>query len=126
MTFLNGITLLLVGQLIGEVITRLLGLPIPGPVLGMILLFTLLLAFRRVPVFLDTAANGLLGHLSLLFVPAGVGIMVHFDRLMAEWLPIVAVLLVTTLLTMVATAGIMMIATRWLVPDYRSREQNHD
>lgn len=118
MMFLNGITWLLVFQLIGEVSIRLFDWPVPGPVLGMLLLFLVLLVVRHVPAALDTASTGLLGHLSLLFVPAGVGIMVHADRLLAEWLPIVAVLLVTTLLTMLVTAGVMTLATRWLVPGY--------
>ena len=126
MAFLTGLTWLLVFQLVGEVVVRLLDWPVPGPVLGMLLLFLMLLAVRRVPEPLDTASTGLLSHLSLLFVPAGVGIMVHADRLLAEWLPIVAVLLVTTLLTMVFTAGVMMLATRWLVPGYRREGTSHD
>lgn len=126
MAFLTGLTWLLVFQLVGEVAVRLLDWPVPGPVLGMLLLFLMLLAVRRVPEPLDTASTGLLSHLSLLFVPAGVGIMVHADRLLAEWLPIVAVLLVTTLLTMVFTAGVMMLATRWLVPGYRREGTSHD
>lgn len=121
MMFLNGITWLLVFQLIGEVTVRLLEWPVPGPVLGMLLLFMSLLLLRRVPATLDTASSGLLGHLSLLFVPAGVGIMVHADRLLAEWLPIVVVLLVTTLLTMLVTAGVMVLATRWLAPGYHNK-----
>ena len=126
MAFLTGLTWLLVFQLVGEVAVRLLDWPVPGPVLGMLLLFLMLLAVRRVPEPLDTASTGLLSHLSLLFVPAGVGIMVHADRLLAEWLPIVAVLLVTTLLTMVFTAGVMILATRWLVPGYRREGTTHD
>ncbi|MGM0570865.1 CidA/LrgA family protein [Marinobacter sp.] len=126
MTFLVGVTLLLVLQLAGEVTVRLLSWPIPGPVLGMILLFLLLLLRKRVPGSLATASSGLLTHLSLLFVPAGVGVMVHGDRLMAEWLPVVAVLLVTTLLTMLVTAGVMVLATRYLVPGYREQEQSDD
>ncbi|GGY78740.1 CidA/LrgA family protein [Marinobacter zhanjiangensis] len=126
MMFLNGITWLLVFQLIGEVTVRLLGWPVPGPVLGMLLLFVSLVLMRRVPATLDTASTGLLGHLSLLFVPAGVGVMVHADRLLAEWLPVVAVLLVTTLLTMLVTAGIMVLATRWLAPDYHGGGESHD
>ena len=126
MTFLSGLTWLLVFQLVGEVAVRLLDWPVPGPVLGMLLLFVLLLVVRRVPEPLDTASTSLLAHLSLLFVPAGVGIMVHADRLLAEWLPIVAVLLVTTLLTMVFTAGVMLLATRWLVPGYQREGRGDD
>lgn len=126
MTFLTGLTWLLVFQLVGEVAVRLLQWPVPGPVLGMLLLFLLLLVVRRVPAPLDTASTGLLAHLSLLFVPAGVGIMVHADRLLAEWLPIVAVLLVTTVLTMLFTAGVMLLTTRWLVPGYQREGKAND
>ena len=45
---------------------------------------------------------------------------------MAEWLPVVAVLLVTTVLTMLVTAAVMMLATRWLVPGYRTEEKDHE
>ena len=125
MTFLTGITWLLLFQLVGEVTVRLLEWPVPGPVLGMLLLFLLLLVLKQVPETLDAAATGLLAHLSLLFVPAGVGIMVHADRLLAEWLPIAAVLLVTTVLTMLVTAGVMVLATRLLVPGGGPREDEH-
>lgn len=124
MSFLVGVTLLLVLQLIGEVAVRLLAWPIPGPVLGMLLLFGFLLVRKGVSESLANASSGLLTHLSLLFVPAGVGVMVHGDRLMAEWLPVVAVLLVTTVLTMLVTAAVMLLATRWLVRGYRPGEQD--
>jgi holin-like protein len=116
MNFLNGITLLLAYQLVGEVAVRLLGLPIPGPVLGMIMLFATLLIRGSTPEPLNTASSALLSHLSLLFVPAGVGMMVHFDRIAAEWLPITLALFLSTLITMVATAGIMHFTSSWLAP----------
>ena len=65
MTFLTGITWLLLFQLVGEVTVRLLEWPVPGPVLGMLLLFLLLLVLKQVPETLDAAATGLLAHLSL-------------------------------------------------------------
>ncbi|MEE2762235.1 MAG: CidA/LrgA family protein [Pseudomonadota bacterium] len=116
MTFLNGITLLLVYQLVGEITVRLLGLPIPGPVLGMVMLFFTLLIRRRSAASLDQASSALLSHLSLLFVPAGVGMIVHFERIADEWLPITLALLLSTVITMVATALIMRLTTRWFVP----------
>ena len=68
------LTQLLVFQLIGEIITRGLDLPIPGPVIGMALLFAVL-ALRNGPSeTLQTTSQTLLSHLSLLFVPAGVGV----------------------------------------------------
>ena len=108
MNFVNGITLLLSYQLVGEISVRALGLPVPGPVLGMLLLFLTLLMRRSSSASLESASSSLLSHLSLLFVPAGVGIMVHFDRITEEWLPISMTLLLSTVLTMAATAGIML------------------
>lgn len=115
MQFLNGITLLLVYQLVGEIAVRLLGLPIPGPVLGMVMLFITLMIQGRAPESVDQASTALLSHLSLLFVPAGVGMMAHFGRIAEEWVPITLALLLSTVITMVATALIMQVTTRWFV-----------
>ena len=67
---------------------------------GLALLFATLARRGGVPAGLREAANGLLSHLSLLFVPAGAGVMVHFARLGSEWLPIVVALVASTLLTL--------------------------
>ncbi|MBW4934258.1 CidA/LrgA family protein [Marinobacter sp. F4206] len=115
MQFLNGITLLLVYQLIGEVTVRLAGVPIPGPVLGMVMLFITLWIRGQTPESVEQASSALLSHLSLLFVPAGVGMMAHFNRIADEWIPIALSLLLSTVITMVATALIMQLTTRWLV-----------
>lgn len=115
MQFLNGITLLLVYQLVGEITVRLAGVPIPGPVLGMVMLFVSLWIRGHVPAAVDHASSALLSHLSLLFVPAGVGMMAHFNRIAEEWVPIALALLLSTVITMVATALIMQLTTRWLV-----------
>ena len=107
MPLIYGITALLAYQLVGEVGVRALGIPVPGPVAGMLLLLLTLVIRRGVPVALDHSANGLLSHLSLLFVPAGVGLMVYADRIGTEWLPIVLTLVLSTLLTMAVTAWVM-------------------
>jgi len=104
---LAALTVLLVYQLIGEVLVQLLGLPVHGPVVGMLLLFVTLLLRGRAPEWLRTTSNGLLGHLSLLFVPAGVGVMQHFQRLGAEWLPITVALVASTIITIGVTALVM-------------------
>ncbi len=126
MNFLNGITLLLVYQLVGEVAVRLAGLPIPGPVLGMVLLFLTLLVRGRAPASVDQAASALLSHLSLLFVPAGVGMMVHFGRIADEWLPITLALLLSIVITMVATALIMQVTSRWFARPLESGGQGDE
>jgi holin-like protein len=104
---LAALTVLLVYQLIGEVLVQLLGLPVPGPVVGMLLLFVTLLVRGTAPEWLRTTSNALLGHLSLLFVPAGVGVMQHFQRLGAEWLPIAVALVASTIITIGVTALVM-------------------
>lgn len=108
MPFLNGVTWLLIYQLAGETVVRLLQLPVPGPVMGMIMLFLTLLVRGSAMTSVNSASTALLSHLSLLFVPAGVGIMVHFDRLADEWLPISVALVLGTVITMAATAAIML------------------
>ena len=101
---LGALSVLLVCQLCGEVLVRALGLPVPGPVLGLVLLLAGLALKREVPAMLDEVAQTLLRHLSLLFVPAGVGVMLHLARLRTEWLPILVALVVSALLTLVVTA----------------------
>ena len=109
---IGAITLLLVFQLLGEVIARTLALPIPGPVIGMALLFAAL-ALRGGPsADLRDTAQGLLQHLSLLFVPAGTGIMVHLHRVADEWLPLLLSLLISTVATLVVTALVMKLCQR--------------
>lgn len=108
---LSGFTWLLVFQCAGEALVRLAGLPIPGPVAGMALLFAALLLRGKAPVALAAAAGGLGQHLSLLFVPAGVGVMMYVSQVTAEWLPIAAALVVSTVLAMAATA----LTFAWLV-----------
>jgi holin-like protein len=104
---LGALTLLLLFQLAGEVIVQVFALPIPGPVIGMALLFATLVARGGVPDELRNTAGNLLQHLSLLFVPAGVGVMVHFARLGDEWPAIVGALVVSTLVTLAVTGLVL-------------------
>ena len=85
----------------------LLRLPVPGPVVGMGLLFGALALRKGVSMELRQTAQTLLQHLSLLFVPAGVGVMLHFQRIAAEWLPILVALAVSTFATIAATALVL-------------------
>lgn len=101
---LSALTLLLVLQLVGEILVQLFALPVPGPVIGLVLLFAGLLLRGRLSDDLRNTANTLLQHLSLLFVPAGAGVMIHASRVADEWLPLVAALVGSTLLAMATTA----------------------
>ncbi len=101
---LYAITILFVFQLIGEVTTVVFGLPVPGPVVGMALLFIALSYPSALSERLRETAQTILQHLSLLFVPAGVGVMLHAHRITQEWLAISAALVVSTALTIAVTA----------------------
>jgi putative effector of murein hydrolase LrgA (UPF0299 family) len=104
---LRVLTLLLVCQLAGEILARLSGLPLPGPVVGMVLLFLLLLRQDKVDGETERVTGGLLEHLSLLFVPAGVGVVLHLDLIAAEWAAIVAALVVSTFAAILVAAFAM-------------------
>ena len=104
---INTLTLLLLYQLVGEILARLFGLPIPGPVIGMALLFLTLLVRGRVSEELKTGAGSLLQHLSLLFVPAGAGVMLHLQRVENEWLPITLALVISTFAGLAVTALVL-------------------
>lgn len=109
---LSALTLLLVFQLVGEVVVRGLDLPLPGPVLGMLVLFATLVMRGGPDRELQGTSQNLLQHLSLLFVPAGTGIVVHLQRVASEWLPITLALLVSTLATLAVTALSMKLLQR--------------
>ena len=104
---LHTLALLLLYQLGGELIARLFGLPIPGPVIGMTLLLLTLLARGQVNHETRTNVGAFLQHMSLFFVPAGVGVMVHLQRVANEWLPIVVSLVVSTFAGMAVTAWVI-------------------
>jgi holin-like protein len=100
-------SVLLVFQCLGEGLVFLFGWPIPGPVTGMLLLLAALLAFPRLHAVVDAGANELLRHLSLLFVPAGVGIIVAAASGSGHWLAIGAGVVVSTLATLAVTALVL-------------------
>jgi len=105
---LKALLILIAAQLTGTALQIALHLPLPGPVIG---LFLLALALAGRPSWrspgLDKASGGLLRHMGLLFVPAGVGLIDHLDLLRAETLPLVGGLVGSTLLSLVATALIL-------------------
>lgn len=103
-------TILLIFQTLGEGLAFGFSLPVPGPVIGMLLLFCYLLVKRNAAETLAPTTQEFLRHLSLLFVPAGVGIMVHAQRVATEWLPILAALVISAVVSLVVTALVL----RWL------------
>ena len=117
------LSLILLCQLAGEVIVRGLALPMPGPVVGLLLLLLLLLARDRFGVLargplrqdgVENASRGLLAHLSLLFVPAGVGVMQKLDVVADHGIAIAAVLAISVVLTLLVTVATFLVASRLL------------
>ena len=101
---LHAIVVLLVCQLAGETLAHFLALPLPGPVIGMMLLLAVLTARLPLPKATEGTADGLLQHLSLLFVPAGVGVVQQLDLLGAEGGRLLLVILGSTIVALAATA----------------------
>lgn len=113
MPALRGLAWLLLLQSLGEVLTRALVLPLPGPVLGLLMLLPLLRwPWVREPV--AACADLLLAHLSLLFVPVGVGVLAHLDLLGAHGLGLLLALVVSTWIGLAVTAWVL--RATWRVP----------
>lgn len=119
---LEYLTLIFACQLIGEFAVSAADVPFPGPVAGMVLLFTFLLVRGGVPEELGSIADVLLKNLSLLFVPAGVGVMVHFKLLGADVLPLSIALIASTVLTIAVTALVMKFLTGFSVVDKTDKD----
>lgn len=115
---LAALALLFACQLVGEFIVGLADLPVPGPVVGMGLLFIGLVIRGQIPASLDRVAGNLLGHLGLLFVPAGVGVIAQGDLIAREWPAMTVALVLSTLATLVVTGRVM----RALAPREDHRE----
>lgn len=101
---LEALTTLLAFQLLGEALAHASGVPVPGPVIGMALLFLAWPLLQRLHLRLGAVADTLLGHFGLLFVPAGVGVMLHIGLIALWWAPLLAGIVVSSAVTMVAAA----------------------
>ncbi|MBS7349979.1 MAG: CidA/LrgA family protein [Comamonas sp.] len=111
--FLYALLGLLALQWLGEWLVLALHLPLPGALVGALLLLAGLLWLGRLPKTLEQVANALLQNMMLLFIPIIAGVMLHFERIAREWLPFLASAIVGTVVTMLATAWVL----RWLLAD---------
>ncbi len=98
------LALILGFQLAGEVLARALALPVPGPVIGMGLLLAAFLLVPGLAARMLVTTQGLLAHLSLLFVPAGVGVISHAEALGQTGPALLTALILSTALALVAGA----------------------
>ncbi|WP_338692137.1 MULTISPECIES: CidA/LrgA family protein [unclassified Bradyrhizobium] len=117
------LSLILLCQLVGEVGVRALGVPVPGPVVGLVLLLLLLLARDRFPALargplgddgVESASRAMLANLSLLFIPAGVGVVQKLDLLAEHGIAILVILAVSVIVTLLATVATFVAASSLL------------
>ena len=115
------LSLILLCQLAGEVFVRGLGLPMPGPVIGLMLLLGLLLARDHFPVLargplqgdgVESVSRIMLANLSLLFVPAGVGVVQKLDLIAEHGIAVAAVLAISVVVTLLVTVATFLVASR--------------
>ncbi len=103
-TMIRGLAILLVFQLIGEVATKFIHGLIPGPVIGMILLLVFLIVKKKIAPSISTAADGLLAHLAIFFIPAAVGVMLYVSELASAGAAWLLAILLSTAASMAITA----------------------
>lgn len=123
---LQGFLILFACQLIGELTVVLLNVPIPGSVVGMVLLLIGLIIRGEVPEGLRLSGEGLLKVLPLLLVPAGVGLMNHFALLSAYWSELLIALFASTLVTMLVVVLLLKLLSEEKHEPESQTESNDD
>lgn len=117
---ITGLTWLLACQLTGEVVVRLLDVPVPGPVVGMMILFVLLrVRGSGDDATVVRAGQGLLRHLQLFFIPAGVGVVTYLATIRDNAVPIAVALVGSWLLGLAVVGWTTVLLERWL-PERRA------
>lgn len=106
--------------LLGEIISNLLGLPIPGNILGMIILFILLYTKVVKLEQISNVTNFLLNHLAFFFIPAGVGLMSSVGIIKATWLQLSIICVVSTIVIIGITGTIVQ-----FVAERKESNENH-
>lgn len=104
---IRGLIILLAFQGAGEIVSKLFSLPIPGPVIGLVLLLAFLIYRGKVDAPIDTVASTLVKNLGVLFVPAAVGVVMFLPQLKANFVAIAIALLASVSLTIAISAAIL-------------------
>jgi len=116
MTMIGAIALLCVCQLAGETLHRLIGVPLPGPVIGMALLLGWLALVRKARPTLEAVSAWLTAHLSIMFVPAAVGLIEQGGVLARFGMALTVATGISALLTMIVTVLVFRWAVRRIEP----------
>ena len=106
--------LILACQMAGEILVRLAGLPLPGPVMGMAVMLIGLILIPRLAALIRPVAQTILGNLALLLVPAGVGAADQIADLGGDFWPVVIALVASLLLSMATAAAVFSLVAKWM------------
>lgn len=118
--------IILIFSFIGEVLSTLLALPVPGSIIGLVLLF-LALEFKIIRLrHIDTVGNFLLNNMTILFLPAAVGIMERFDSIKPFLLPITIMILGAIFLNIAVIGFVVQVIKRYFEGDYIDKGVHHD
>lgn len=109
---MHALLIILIAQILGELLARAAGLPLPGPVLGMIFVLGLLVVVPRLREVIRSTAQALLSHLSLLFVPAGAGVIGHLGTLGDSTVAILLAIVVSAVVAIGAAAVTFSVVAR--------------
>ncbi|MCC1495858.1 CidA/LrgA family protein [Alcanivorax sp. 1008] len=109
---LDGLLILLAFQFAGDLLVRTLGLPLPGPVLGMVLLLIALTTRAAVLQRVAPAANLLIGNLTLLFFPIGIGIVLEWERYSKHGLALLVSIVAGTIIALVLVTALLKLLLR--------------
>ncbi len=104
---IRGLIILLSFQGAGEIVSRLVSLPVPGPVIGLVLLLMFLIRRGKVDAPIDTVASALVKNLGVLFVPAAVGVVMFLPQLKANFWAIGIALTVSVAATIAVSAAVL-------------------
>jgi holin-like protein len=107
---IRGLVQILLFQGLGEIISKFFGLPIPGPVVGLVLLLIFLIIRGRLDSDLELVASGFSQHLGLLFIPAAVGVVMFVPLLASHGLKIAGILVISVSLTVAVTSLVLKIS----------------
>lgn len=119
---LLGITILLAFSVLGDLLSDLLSLPIPGAVTGLILLVIVLQVRSNVPCALRLTSETCIRYMAVLFIPGCVGVFFLGDVLREQWLPITLAIFVATPVSLILTAAVMQL----MLSRYSHRDHQND
>lgn len=106
MKYIRQFGIILAITFIGEILKYLIPLPIPASIYGLVIMLALLMTKRLQVSAVKEASSFLIEIMSLMFIPAGVGLIVSFNAIKDIWLQLVVIIIITTIAVMVVTGRI--------------------